>query len=95
MKNLLNICILVICMIGLFSCRGNSGQKAVQMAKKYIGKTVNTTKKLHLENHADDVTRIKFVKVRCKKCNGTGKFAINKCSECEGDGWVYRVERRY
>lgn len=95
MKKVLNICILVICMIGLFSCRGNSGQKAVQMAKKYIGKTVNTTKKLHLENHADDVTRIKFVKVRCKKCNGTGKFAINTCSECEGDGWVYKVERRY
>ena len=66
MKKVSNICILVICMIGLLSCRGNSGQKAVQMAKKYIGKTVTTTKKLHLENHADDVARIKFVTVRCK-----------------------------
>ena len=95
MKNLLNMCILVICMIGLYSCRGNSGQKAMQMAKKYIGKTVTTTKKLHLENHADDVARIKFVKVRCKKCNGTGKFAINKCSEYEEDVCVYKIDRRY
>ena len=95
MKKVIYITLLVSCLIGLSSCRGGSGQKAMQMAKKYIGKTVTTTKKLHLENHADDVARIKFVKVRCKKCNGTGKFAINKCSECEGDGWVYKVERRY
>ena len=95
MKKVIYITLLVTCVIGLSSCRGSSGQKAMQMAKKYIGKTVTTTKKLHLENHADDVARIKFVKVRCKKCNGTGKFVINKCSECEGDGWVYKVERRY
>ena len=57
MKNLLNMCILVICMIGLLSCRGNSGQKAVQMAKKYIGKTVTTTKKLHLENQVEEFIR--------------------------------------
>lgn len=66
MKKVIYITLVVTCVIGLSSCRGNSGQKAMQMAKKYIGKTVTTTKKLHLENHADDVARIKFVKVRCK-----------------------------
>ena len=95
MKKVIYIFLLVTCVIGLSSCRGSSGQKAVQMAKKYIGKTLTSTKKLHLENHADDVARIKFVKVRCKKCNGTGNFAYNICSECEGDGWVYKVEQRW
>lgn len=85
--------LLLICMI-FSSCRGSSGQKAMKMAKEYIGKTVNGTKKAHLEKRADDIASVKFVKVRCTACSGTGYTNYSKCDNCDGAGWVYKVERR-
>ena len=94
MKNLLNICILVICMIGLYSCRGNSVQKAVKLAREYLGKIVSGAKKSHLERYADDIACVKFTKVSCASCAGTDYVGYSTCDNCDGDGWVYKVERR-
>ena len=72
MKKAIYIALLVTCVIGLSSCRGSSGQKAVKLAKEYLGKTVSGAKKSHLERYADDVARVKFTKVSCASCAGTG-----------------------
>lgn len=94
MGKVINILLLAICCIGISSCRGNSGRKAMNLAQKYLGKTVKGTKKLHLEQHADDVARVKFVKNSCTSCAGSGYINNAKCEVCGGDGWVYKVERR-
>ena len=95
MKIVIYITLLVTCVIGLSSCRGSSGQKAVKLAKEYLGKTVSGAKKSHLERYADDVARVKFTKVSCASCAGTGYVGYSTCDNCDGDGWVYKVERRY
>ena len=95
MKKVIYITLLVTCVISLFSCRGSSGQKAVKLAKEYLGKTVSGAKKSHLERYADDVARLKFTKVSCASCAGTGYVGYSTCDNCDGDGWVYKVERRY
>lgn len=64
------------------------------MVRHYSGKTVSGTKKLHLEKHADDFTQFKFTKVRCVACSGTGNVGYATCEKCNGDGWIYKVERR-
>ena len=95
MKKVIYITLLVSCVIGLSSCRGSNGQKAVKFAKEYLGKTVSGAKKSHLERYADDVARVKFTKVSCASCAGTGYVGYSTCDNCDGDGWVYKVERRY
>lgn len=95
MKKVIYILLLLICFIGISSCRGNSGKKAIDLAKKYLGKTVKGTQKLHLERNADDIARIKFVKVSCTSCAGCGYVDNATCEDCDGDGWVYKVEKRY
>lgn len=92
-KFIYSLFLLSICLI-LSSCRGSSGQKAMKMAKEYIGKTVNGAKKAHLEKRADDIASVRFVKVRCAACAGTGYTDYSKCDNCDGDGWVNKVERR-
>lgn len=94
MGKVINILLLVICCIGISSCRGNSSKKAIDLAQKYLGKTIKGTKKLHLEQHADDVARVKFVKISCTSCAGSGYVNNAKCENCGGDGWVYKVKRR-
>lgn len=76
------------------SCRGNSTKKTVEIVKKYVGKTVNATEKAHLERHVDNLTKIKFKRVKCSACFGTGQIGYSTCEACDGDGWVYKVETR-
>ena len=67
MNKVIYITLLVTCVIGLSSCRGSSGQKAVKLAKEYLGKTVSGAKKSHLERYAADVARVKFTKVKFQR----------------------------
>lgn len=76
------------------SCRGNSAKKAIEIARKYTGKTVNGAKKAHLEKYADDAARVRFVKTKCSSCLGTGEVGYSTCEVCDGDGWVYKVEHK-
>lgn len=48
--------------ISMSSCQGNSAKKAIDIARKYTGKTVNGAKKAHLEKYANDAARVRFVK---------------------------------
>ena len=75
------------------SCRGNSAKKTVKIVKNYVGKTVNATEKAHLERRVDDLTKIKFKRVKCSACFGTGQIGYSTCEACDGDGWVYKVEK--
>ena len=87
--------LLAVCCIGISSCRGKSGKKAIDLAQKYLGKTVKGTQKLHIERNADDIARIKFVKVSCTSCAECGYVNNVTCEKCDGDGWVYKIEKRY
>lgn len=81
MKKTIQLLLLVTCVISLSSSRGSSGQKAVKLAKEYLGKTVSGAKKSHLERYADDVARVKFVKVSCTSCAGTGYVGYSTCEK--------------
>ncbi len=96
MKNKILVLVVLISLIGLFSCRGNSAKKAVDVVRKYSGKVFKSSeKKALMLRHGDDVIRhIDFQRVSCSACGGDGQALSGTCDACSGDGYVYKIKSK-
>lgn len=96
MKNKILVLVVLISLMGLFSCRGGSAKKAVDIVKKYSGKVFKSSeKKALMLRHGDDVIRhLDFQKVKCVECGGDGQTWSGTCDVCSGDGYVFVIKNR-